>query len=283
MLSGSAILVPSEERGATLYFLGQGAPEEEEVKHGKAALIAECGRAFCGLRGRLSSDLTRLSYSASRALDRVRVMANLSRWLGERHLEASELGLAGLNSSWHTVARAAPGWSTSLVLVWFWPRPMLGYLRRLEAVPETVMPRPQGPVGLLLEEFAGYLVDECGLAYETIRGYRRGAEAFLTSCALSAAKAGWRAGNLGAGDNDVSVLAECARLSRGSAANVVKALRSLLGFLYFRGYRLGVGRLRPGGSAWRGSGRSRGLEPGRLHRLASCDRRSPAGRRASPS
>lgn len=68
---------------------------------------------------------------------------------------------------------------------------MLGYRRRFGVLAEEAAPRPEDPVGRLLEEFVEFLSSERGLAPRTIVGYRHGAGLFLTSCTLDAAVEGW--------------------------------------------------------------------------------------------
>jgi len=77
------------------------------------------------------------------------------------------------------------------------------------------------------------------------------------------------------------VLAVCPGRSRGSAKLLVTALRSLLGFLHVEGMLAEslVGAV-PSVAGWRLAGLPRGLEPAQARRLlASCDRRTTAGRR----
>jgi integrase len=77
------------------------------------------------------------------------------------------------------------------------------------------------------------------------------------------------------------LLAESAQRSIGSTKNVVTALRVLMRFLYLEGYTsVSLAGAVPRAIPWRDSGRSRALEPGQVSRLlASCDRRTAAGRR----
>jgi site-specific recombinase XerD len=204
-------------------------------------------------------------------------MADLSRWLGESRLEPAELSSARLER--FLADRRAKGGVFALTTRGV--APLLGYLRRLGVVPEATMPEPEGPVDCLLEEFVAYLVNERGLAWETIVGYRRVARAFLVSGAPDVTSPACGVELLGAGEINAFVLSECAQRSTGSAGNVVKALRALLGFIYFHGYTdVSLVDCVPKAASWRETGRSRALEPDQVRRLlASCDRRSAAGRR----
>jgi integrase/recombinase XerD len=77
------------------------------------------------------------------------------------------------------------------------------------------------------------------------------------------------------------LLSECPQRSIGSAKNLVSAVRVLMRFLYFEGHTsVSLADAVPRAIPWRDSGRSRALEPGQRRRLlASCDRRTAAGRR----
>ena len=87
--------------------------------------------------------------------------------------------------------------------------------------------------------------------------------------------------NASAEDVNVFLVIECTRRSVGSAGNVVSALRVLLRFFYVRGYTATpLADCVPKAAAWRDSGRSRSLNAREVSRLlASCDRRTSAGRR----
>jgi integrase/recombinase XerD len=77
------------------------------------------------------------------------------------------------------------------------------------------------------------------------------------------------------------VLASCPGRAVGSAKLIVCALRSLLRWLHLTGaVPVSLAAAVPSVAGWRLSGLPKGLEPGQLRRLlASCDRRTPTGRR----
>jgi integrase/recombinase XerD len=86
---------------------------------------------------------------------------------------------------------------------------------------------------------------------------------------------------LTAADVTAFVLAACPGRAVGSAKLIVCALRSLLGWLHVSGQvRVSLAAAVPSVAGWRLSGLPKGLEPAQLRGLlASCDRRTPTGRR----
>jgi integrase/recombinase XerD len=112
------------------------------------------------------AELARLGYTANSASGQMFVMAHLSRWLAGEGLDAA--GLMPQVAERFLAARRAAGYTLYLspkALV-----PLLGYLRRLGAVP-MAPPAPAAPVEALLGRYQRYLVTERGLVPETGRGY----------------------------------------------------------------------------------------------------------------
>jgi hypothetical protein len=77
------------------------------------------------------------------------------------------------------------------------------------------------------------------------------------------------------------VLAACPGRPKGTAKLTVTALRSLLSFVHIEGMIIEpLAQAVPAVASWRLASLPRALEPGRVAALlASCDRRTPAGRR----
>ena len=222
-------------------------------------------------------ELSRQGYSPWTAPEHMYLMADLSRWLDGRDLPPGRLSPARIEEFLiHRRARGQVRWTTPRALV-----PLLGYLRGLGIVPAPAAPAPGSPAEVLLAEFAGYLAAERGLGSATIASYRHLAGLFLSACAPEPAVEGCGLERLGLQQINAFLLTECAQRSIGSAKNVVTALRVLMRFLYLQGHTsVSLADAVPRAIPWRDSGRSRALEPGQVSRLlASCDRRTAAGRR----
>lgn len=177
-------------------------------------------------------ELAGLGYSPWTASAHMYLMAHVSRWLQDQGVQPAGLDSAAVRE--FLAHRRASGQVRRLT-----PRgliPLLAYLRGLGVVPDPTGPAQDGPLDWLVEEFAGYLVSERGLSSRTLVGYRRVAARFLAECSSGrpVPECGL-AGLDGEGVKDF-ILGEGARLSVGSANNVVTALRSLMHFLYLLGY-----------------------------------------------
>jgi len=205
------------------------------------------------------------------------LMADVSRWLDHHGLEPAELNSVRIEAFLtDRCARGQVRWTTARALV-----PLFGYLRGRGIVPEPTDPAPASAVGELLLEFVGYLTNERGLAAGSIAAYRHLAELFLAVCAPDPTVRGCGLKRLEAQHINTFILTECARRSIGSTKNLVNTLRVLMRFLHLEGYTTtSLVESVPRAIPWRDSGRSRALEPEQVSRLlASCDRRTAAGRR----
>lgn len=224
-------------------------------------------------------ELARLGYSPWTASAHMYLMADVSRWLEDRFAQPAAFDSAAVQE--FLVHRRASGRVRRLT-----PRgliPLLGYLRGIGVVPGPAEPGQDGPMDWLVVEFAGYLLSERGLSPRTVVGYQRVAARFLATCSPERLVRGNGHGLAGLGGRQIKefVLADSARLSVGSASNVVTALRSMMRFLYVRGYTpTSLADAVPRAAAWRDTGRSRALPAAEVKLLlASCDRRTAAGRR----
>ncbi len=220
------------------------------------------------------AELARLGYTGSSASGQMFVMAHLSRWLAGEGLDAA--GLTPEVAARFLAARRAAGYTLYLspkALV-----PLLGFLRRLGAVPMPPAPVPATPAEALLGRYQRYLVAERGLAATTARGYADLAWPFL---AAREEAGGLDLAGLTAGEVTAFVLATCPGKPKGSAKLTVTALRSLLGFLHVEGLiEEPLGQAVPAVASWRLAGLPRALEPAQVAALlASCDHNTAAGRR----
>jgi integrase/recombinase XerD len=220
-----------------------------------------------------AGELARLGYTSESAYGQMLVMAHLSRWLEDEGLDAAGLELRVVER--FLGARRAAGYTHYLS-----PKalgPLLGYLRRLGAMP-VPQPVPVTPAEALLDRYQRYLVTERGLAPETVRHYAYAVRPFLASRE--------HAGGLGLEDLTAAevtafVLAACPGKPQGTAKRTVQALRSLLGFLHVAGLiSEPLGLTVPTVASWRVTGLPKALEPGQVAALlASCDQGTATGRR----
>ena len=121
---------------------------------------------LAGFAEGFAAELARLGYKPNAAADQLRVMAHLSRWMDAGRIKAAALTprVAGE----FLAARRAAGY-----VMWLSPKglaPLLGYLRRLGAVP-VPLPVAVTPAGAVLERYRCYLLSERGLAEVTVRSY----------------------------------------------------------------------------------------------------------------
>jgi len=218
--------------------------------------------------------LERSGYARQSQAGHLRLMADLSRWLVERRLDGSGLSsevvaefVAGRRAAGHRDARSA----RSL-------RPLLEYLRELGAAPVVTAPLVIGPVGVMLADYAAYLIGERGLAAVTV-----GRETDLVRPFLAARVVGdvLVLDSLTAGEVTAFVLARSGSASPATVQRTGTALRSLLRFLHLRGV-IGaslVGAV-PTAANWKLVGLPKYLTPEQTAMLlASCDLATAVGQR----
>jgi integrase/recombinase XerD len=125
--------------------------------------------------GGFCAELIQRGWAPSSALQQMKLMACLSRWMAAEPVAVGVLSSTRVEQfvAW----RCAAGYRhfrSSRGLV-----PLLGYLRGLGVAPEPVGPPADGPIDLLVERYRAYLFDERGLAAGTVRYYERVAWLFL--------------------------------------------------------------------------------------------------------
>lgn len=221
----------------------------------------------------LWEELRSRGYTPLSAETQLRLLAHLSRWLDEEGISPEELtpevGQRFLQ------ARRAAGYVTFVS-----PRSLavqLAYLRSRGAAPEPIVVALRPAVDRVVEHYATYLVDERGLAAGTVKYYLELARLFLAKRAeplpedleqLTAAQV-----------NDY-VVRGCADRSVDSAKRLASSMRSLLRFLFAKGFvRIELTSAVPTVAGWRPS-LPPVLEPGSVTRLLdSCDRATLVGSR----
>ncbi|MBP2325868.1 site-specific recombinase XerD [Kibdelosporangium banguiense] len=220
------------------------------------------------------AELERLGYTPLSAVNQLRVMAHLSRWLWAEELDAGALTPECVDA--FLAARRRQGYTCWLSLQGL--RPLLGYLRGVGVVPRVVDEVGCGPVEEILASYRAYLLGERGLVAKTVRYYEADARLFLAQRADGDAT-GMSA--MTAGEVTRFVMRECAVRGTGSAKILVTVLRSLLRFLLITGrIESDLVPAVPSVAGWRDAGLPQALEPGAAQALlASCDRRRAVGRR----
>ena len=229
-------------------------------------LLAPYGEGF-------REELLSRGYSWGSAAHKVHLMAHFSRWLGERGLSAGQVDRAIVAT--FLGARRSEGYTKQLS-----ERAMalmVEYLRDLGLVaPEA--PRELTPVEVLLGELEQYLIDERGLASDSVRSYVGVARQFLAHT---------RSGDdLDFEALDASVVLcfvrdECARRGVGSASATVTGTRAWLRFLHRTGRTpMSLVPAVPSAANWSLASLPRAIGTTELARLlGSCDRRKAVGRR----
>jgi integrase/recombinase XerD len=225
--------------------------------------------------GGFCAELGRQGYAPSSAVNQMKLVAHLSRWMMSEGLSAAELTPGQAEA--YVLARRAAGYKRHFLSV-HGLRPLLGYLRGLGVAPGPAPRIPESPMDELLEDYRSYLLAERSLASGTVRYYQRFARLFLSRVSTDGEL---HLGAVTTADVSRFVLDECARRSLGSAKTLVMALRSLLRYLHVEGLTPTplVGAVPPV-APWRPRSLPEGLSGQAVARLlASCDRRSATGRR----
>jgi integrase/recombinase XerD len=217
-------------------------------------------------------ELAGRGYMSSTAVTHMRVMARVSRWMSGEGLAA--WGLTDRAVERFVRARERKGLVTLVS-----PREigvLLGYLRGRGVVPEpAVVVVTPTPVDVLLGEYRGYLLEERGLVMGTVGYYLDVAGLFLSEL-----PEGVELECLSGEQVIAFVLRECRVRSVESSKTLVCGLRSLLRFLFAKGFiERSLAEAVPT-VARRRQLLPRGLDSQTVAAvLSSCDRRTAVGRR----
>ena len=218
------------------------------------------------------AELRALGYRPNGASGLLALMAHLSRWLESRRLDLERLEselveefLADRRAEGYVLWRSAKGIA-----------PVLAFLQRISVVPVPVVAGPITHADWLIEEFAGYLRNERGLAEATIRSYVNVAGLFLST-------GSWAEDMTALTASEVTefMLAENEGRSTGSAQFVACGLRAFLRFAFATG-RTGteLAAAVPTIASWRLSTVPRSIGQSEVNALLrSCDRRTAFGLR----
>lgn len=219
-----------------------------------------------------ADELARLGFKAAAARKQLQLAAHLSEWLAGAGLGTADL--SGEAVSAFLVARRRAGHREHIT-----PKalaPLLDYLQSLGVAPSPEPAAPQTLAEQLLADYRSWLLTERGLRPEVVRGYVDSVAPFVT------AHAGGGVGLevLAAGDVTAFMTAVSRRLAPKTVQRTATALRSLLRYWHVQGLISGPLDHAVPRTANRRPGLPQPLEAGQAAALlASCDQRTPAGRR----
>ena len=216
--------------------------------------------------------LARRGHTSLTTRNMLKEFGQLGRWMAVKHVgveQLSEQHLIKLRAYRRRAGyRRIPGLRALQV--------PLAYLREVGA---TAPPSPScTAIDVLLGKYEQWLVVERGLAPATVLRYLKTADRFLTDCSA----AGVEPSALTGAEVNAFLIAECGRVSAGSAKGRVAELRSLLRFLFLAGIitvRLGTAVPPVGG--WRLATIPPTMTAGEVQALLDqCDRTTDVGVRS---
>jgi site-specific recombinase XerD len=206
-------------------------------------------------------------YSPGTVEHELRFLSVLGRWMVAEDLAVGQLDgevIAAFVDAHRVEGRVAAAVARG-------SRSLLIYLRELGVVgPERS--NPVTPLGELIEGYRHWLISDRGLAPLTVARYVTLATRFLGERVSVVDELGVK--DLSGEHVAAFLLRECERLSVDSAKGKVGELRSLLRFLFVRGFTsLALGDAVPPVASWRDTGIPRTVPHADVERLiASCDR-----------
>ena len=223
---------------------------------------------------RFASLLTEQGYSHHAGMQKIRLVAWLSRWLEQKQVKVQQLNeqrvvdflaaekkaLGRQRQVQHTLAQ------------------LLQELRHSRIIAGRQSAQAESPTELLMHDFERFLTQERGLSQATLDNYLPVARRFLAN--TFGAKT-VRLDQLAARDINGFILRDRSTFSPKRVQLTGSALRSFLGFLYLRGrLTTPLAPSVPTVATWCLSELPQFLEPQQVQRLLqSCDRSSPCGRR----
>jgi site-specific recombinase XerD len=230
-----------------------------------------------GRLGRFVEDyrawLAAREYTPGTTRNMLKELGVLGRWMSEQGVEPGWLDAAAIEA--FLVARRAAGQrrvpSLRAML------PLVSFLREAGVMAPDDGPEQLTPLERFVAGYRDWLVGERGLAEPTVIRYERLARRFMAERVSDAGELDV-AGLTGA-DVSAFLLEECARVCVGSAKGRVAELRSLLRFLYLRGFTdIALAESVPSVAGWRNTEIPATMPPGDVQRLlGSCDRATLGG------
>lgn len=216
--------------------------------------------------------LLALAYTPGTVRSELKTVGSLGRWLAIEDTEVSLVTMAVIER-FRSACRDGGRRRVPSVRSF---APLLRYLTSA-GVLIAEPPRPLTEVGQLVAGYVGWLVEERGLAPTTVLRYENMARRFLEQrAAVSGSKF---VEDLTGADVVAFLVAETERVSVGAAKGRVAELRSLLKFLYLKGYTVrALATAVPPVAGWHDTTLPVGLARPDVNRLlAGCDRSSPDG------
>lgn len=225
-----------------------------------------------GFADGLVHELRSLGYATTTAAELMRLTAHLSRWLQGSGHELAELTPVVLDAFVAERRKGYVNFTSARAL-----DPIVGYLRRIEAVPEPLTVPPTTAAQILLGQFKQFLLDERALSAPVAVAYAHWVRPFVEQllCPPGIDR-----------PRDVSVAALVAFLastlpamSSKSAQMTTTALRSLLRFGNAQGLlSKDLTAVVPSIARWRLSGLPQPLRPDQVRALLEvCDPAEPVG------
>lgn len=223
-----------------------------------------------GFSARLASQ----GYAKSTAKEKLRLVADLSRWLHRGKLPVAALDERRVNQFLtyrRRDARVRHGDAATC-------RMLLRYLRDLGSIPPPTEAIDDSPLHRIARDFRRFLASERGLSPATLINYLPTVQRFLAERFGSETL---RLDALCPHDIHRFILHHAQRVSRSRAKLMVTALRSFLHFLHQRGdTTTDLAEALPSVANWRLSELPKSLTPEQIERLlASCDPRTTLGQR----
>ena len=219
------------------------------------------------------AELLGQGYTRTSAEQHVCFIAHLDRWLLAEGLGVRDLSAVVIER--YLIERRSAGYveyRSGKAM-----RPLLEFLGPLDVLPAAPTVRLD-PVEELLSRYRGYLLTERGLAPATVAGYVHVARPFIASRSRGEEL---DVAGVTAADVIEFVLASCPGRATGTAKLIVTVTRSLMDWLHLTGVTpVSWATAVPSVAGWKLVGLPRALTPAQLRSLlASCDRRTPTGRR----
>lgn len=212
-------------------------------------------------------------YTALSALNLLRLLAHLSRWMAARELEIEDLTDERIEAFVADRRAHYTNFRTRHAL-----EPLWRHLLEVGAPQAVTVAGPRSAIDVLVDDYGRFLSVERALTPSAVAGYCTVAKRFLAGCFGDGAP---RPDQLTSGDLTAFILGEVQRYQTGTVKLTVTALRSLIRYLHVRGdMPHDLSGALPAIAGWRLQGLPRALEASQLRQLLkACDRRTHVGRR----